>query len=110
MALLVELDGDQYLADVGFGDSFTAPLQLFHTSDQAQDGRIYRIQRDADTFTVMARNSAANDGMKPSFKFSAKPCYPSDFDEMCTYHQTSASPILRGKKSVRAQHRPGELH
>ncbi len=89
MALLVDLDGDRYLADVGFGDSFTAPLKLSDAGDQTRDHRIYRIQRDGDTFTVMAGSRAMNDVMKPSFKFSTESRRISDFDEMCVYHQTS---------------------
>ncbi|MFM0158632.1 arylamine N-acetyltransferase family protein [Paraburkholderia sediminicola] len=89
MALLVDFEGDRYLADVGFGDSFTAPLRLSDTGDQPQDRRVYRIQRDARTFTVMVGSGASNDAMKPSFKFSTKPRRLSDFNEMCTFHQTS---------------------
>lgn len=89
MALLVEIDGDRYLADVGFGDSFTTPLPLSDTGDQPQDGRVYRIYRDATTFTVMAGSGASNGAMKPSFRFSTKPRQLSDFNEMCTFHQTS---------------------
>lgn len=89
MALLVDVDGDRYLADVGFGDSFTAPLRLSDTGDQPQDGRVYRVQRDASTFTVMVGSGASNGSMKPSFKFSTKPRQLSDFNEMCAFHQTS---------------------
>jgi N-hydroxyarylamine O-acetyltransferase len=89
MALLVDIDEDRYLADVGFGDSFTTPLQLSDPGDQTQDRRVYRIQRDAHAFTVMAGSSARNDALKPSIKFSTKPHYLSDFNEMCAYHQTS---------------------
>ncbi|MGA7777625.1 MAG: arylamine N-acetyltransferase [Paraburkholderia sp.] len=89
MALVVDFDGDRYLADVGFGDSFTAPLRLSDTDDQLRDRRVYRVQRDASTFTVMVGSGASNDAMKPSFKFPTKPRQLSDFNEMCTFHQTS---------------------
>jgi N-hydroxyarylamine O-acetyltransferase len=89
MALLVNFDGDRYLADVGFGDSFTAPLRLSDTDDQPQDRRVYRVQRDAVTFTVMVGSGSSNGVMKPSFKFSTTPRRLSDFNEMCTFHQTS---------------------
>lgn len=89
MALLVDLDGDQYLADVGFGDSFTSPLLLSDTGDQPQDSRVYRVQRDASTFMVTAGSGAPTSAMKPSFKFSTTPRHLSDFNEMCTFHQTS---------------------
>jgi N-hydroxyarylamine O-acetyltransferase len=89
MALVVDIDEDQYLADVGFGDSFIAPLRLSETGDQTQGHRTYRIQRDANAFTVLAGCSVTNDSMKPSFKFSTKPRHLADFNEMCNYHQTS---------------------
>jgi N-hydroxyarylamine O-acetyltransferase len=89
MALLVDVDGDQYLADVGFGDSFTTPLRLSDTGDQPRDRRVYRIQRDTNTFTVSVGSGTATDAMKPSFKFSTKPHQLSEFNEMCTFHQIS---------------------
>jgi N-hydroxyarylamine O-acetyltransferase len=89
MALLVDFDGDQYLADVGFGDSFTTPLRLSDTGDQPRDRRVYRVQRDANTFTVSVGSGTSTDAMKPSFKFLTKPRQLSDFDEMCTFHETS---------------------
>ncbi|MEQ5841842.1 arylamine N-acetyltransferase [Paraburkholderia acidicola] len=89
MALLVEIDNERYLADVGFGDSFIGPLRLSDAGDQTQDRRIYRIQQDANMFTVMAESGVNNNVMKPSFRFSTQPRQLSDFDEMCTYHQTS---------------------
>jgi N-hydroxyarylamine O-acetyltransferase len=89
MALLVDFDGDQYLADVGFGDSFTTPLRLSDTGDQPRDRRVYRVQRDANTFTVSVGSGTSTDAMKPSFKFLTKPCQLSDFDEMCTFHETA---------------------
>ncbi|MFM0158665.1 arylamine N-acetyltransferase [Burkholderia sp. S171] len=89
MALLVRIGDDRYLADVGFGDSFSVPLLLSDTTDQTQGCRIYRLQRDANAYTVMAGSSARTDSIKPSFKFSTKPRHLSDFNEMCTYHQTS---------------------
>ena len=57
--------------------------------DQPQDHREYRIQRDATTFTVMAGSGASDGAMKLSFRFSTKPRHLSDFNEMCTFHQTA---------------------
>lgn len=93
MVILVDLDGNQYLADVGFGDSFTAPLRLSDASDQTQDGRAYRLQQVASAVTVMSGSSAPdgapNGAMKPLFKFSTTPRHLSDFNAMCTFHQSS---------------------
>ena len=43
LTLRVDLD-DPWLADVGFGDSFTGPLRLDEAGDQLREGRPYRLE------------------------------------------------------------------
>ena len=40
MALIIKLDGNSWLADVGFGDLFVKPLNIDNTAKQS-DGRNY---------------------------------------------------------------------
>ncbi|MGI4855807.1 MAG: arylamine N-acetyltransferase family protein [Janthinobacterium lividum] len=90
MALLVEVEDEQYLADVSFGDSFLQPLKIFDQGRQVEEGRrVYQLVRSEAGFTLLSGSSADSDSLKPSFTFSLEPRQLSDFEEMCVYHQTS---------------------
>ncbi|MGH8876187.1 MAG: arylamine N-acetyltransferase family protein, partial [Stackebrandtia sp.] len=55
IALLVHLEGERRLADVGIGDSFLEPLRLVE-GPQRQDGAEYRLEHlDTDTWRVHHR-------------------------------------------------------
>src|SRR5690349_12134838 len=58
LTLLVRTPADEtqsaaWLADVGFGDSFRAPLRFAEGAEQEQDGRAYRLDRDGERYTLM---------------------------------------------------------
>jgi len=102
MALLVDIDGDQYLADVGFGDSFTSPLRLSNSSKQDQIHGTYRVEGTSDRFTVFAGKTGDGE-LAPSLRFSWTQRTLADFDAMCQFHQTSTrSPFTRREICSRA--------
>lgn len=86
MALMVAL-GERWLVDVGFGDSFLAPLRLDEEDTQIQDNNSYRVVRE-DEVLVLTRQSG-DDAWKSQYRFTLKPHEFSDYAEMCSYHQTS---------------------
>src|SRR4051812_24986315 len=45
-----------WLADVGFGDSFRAPLRFVEGVEQEQDGRAHRLDRAGVYYTLMQRD------------------------------------------------------
>jgi N-hydroxyarylamine O-acetyltransferase len=85
LTLRVDLD-EQWVVDVGFGDSFLEPLRLEATVEQSQIGRIYRLTEIEGVFglEVMA---AAN--WKREYSFTLQPRQLSEFAAMCHYHQIS---------------------
>ncbi len=85
MALRVELEQD-WLADVGFGDSFVEPLRLEPGLKQEQFGRRYRLTA-ADGGLCFEANS--NEAWKKQYAFTLQPRELSEFAGMCHYHQTS---------------------
>ena len=85
MALMVTLE-DRWLADVGFGDSFTEPLLLDGQLEQLQPPDAFRIDRNGDYRIVMRREA---DQWKPNYRFTLQSYTYQDFAEMCRYHQTS---------------------
>jgi N-hydroxyarylamine O-acetyltransferase len=88
MAILVKLDEEEYLADVGFGDSFIEPLQFnldFVNEDEA--GFFQIVKEDESHFKLLR----SEDGVFfiPKYLFSKVKRVLSDYEEMCNYTQTS---------------------
>jgi N-hydroxyarylamine O-acetyltransferase len=86
LTLLVQLK-ERWLADVGFGDSFREPLRLDDPNEQLQDHGAYRLTRDGEQWTLLAR--VPNDEWRPQYTFTLRPHQLADFAGMCHYHQTS---------------------
>ena len=93
------LDGADWLADVGFGDSFRWPLLLRTDVEQdGADGHLYRLrQEDARhdvpdeqgtrAYWVVEQYAAGQ--WTPQYRFTLQPRALSDFTERCIYQQTS---------------------
>jgi N-hydroxyarylamine O-acetyltransferase len=76
-----------WLADVGFGDSFLAPLHFEEQAEQLDGLRAYRIERDGAYRWVWER---AYDGTwTRQYRFDLQPRQLSDFAAMCLWQQTS---------------------
>ncbi|MFC7421341.1 arylamine N-acetyltransferase [Iodobacter arcticus] len=84
LLLLVTLNDQQFIADVGFGDSFQTPL-AFHSLKN--ENTSYQIMQSDDFYTVMQKKS--NQEYKPQYQFTLNAYEISDFAEMCVYQQTS---------------------
>ena len=81
LVLLVHLEED-WLVDVGFGESFPEPLNL---TQGGADGD-YRLSRDGQYWLVQALKK---DYWQTQFRFTLEPHQFSEFQRMCVYHQTS---------------------
>ncbi len=89
MTLMVSLDEQPWLADVGFGDSFIEPLPLELNAEHRQRDCRYRIVPAADERFVLER-ARDQEQWEPQYRFSLKPYEYGDYAEMCSFHQTSA--------------------
>ncbi|HLX39780.1 MAG TPA: arylamine N-acetyltransferase [Ktedonobacteraceae bacterium] len=94
LTLLVHrLSGTNWLADVGFGDSFLHPLRFEAEVEQkGADGKEYRLQRKYDEHTqrdywIVQQLSDAT--WQPQYRFTVQPHTLADFTERCIYQQTS---------------------
>lgn len=81
LVLLVHLEED-WLVDVGFGESFPEPLNL--SQKGAHSG--YRLSRDGHYWLVQALKK---DHWQTQFRFTPEPHQFPEFQRMCVYHQTS---------------------
>lgn len=100
LTLLVhQVEGADWLADVGFGDSFRQPLRL--QADVAQDGadgRAYRlhemrerpddqdVRQPSTLWTVQQRGATQ---WESQYRFTLQPHDLADFNERCHFQQTS---------------------
>jgi N-hydroxyarylamine O-acetyltransferase len=80
LTLRVDLD-EPWIADVGFGDSFTEPLRLEETGDQLRGGKAYRLERSDGRVTLMQESS-------PQYAFTLTPRRMPEFQAMCDALQT----------------------
>jgi N-hydroxyarylamine O-acetyltransferase len=84
LALLVHLDED-WLADVGFGESFRQPLVMQASHVQAQKLGSYCLEQEGAYWILQTRE---DDKWRPMYRFTLQPRELSDFSGMCQYHQT----------------------
>lgn len=94
--LLHGLDGADWLADVGFGDSFRSPLRLEAELEQREsDGQVYRLTQEdgagaggADKNYWFMQRLGEHD-WEAQYRFTLQPYTLADFTERCQFHQTS---------------------
>jgi N-hydroxyarylamine O-acetyltransferase len=98
LTLRVDLDRP-WLADVGFGASFTRPLRLDEAGDQERDGKRYRLApADADGGRIVLHEDDA-----PQYAFALEPRRMEQFAEMCRRQQTNpGSHFLQAPMCTRA--------
>lgn len=92
LTLLVQIPGqpERWLADVGFGDSFTQPLHLDEQGEQIQGLRAYSLEKISEGH-VMWQKSYTGEWEKQYF-FDLQPHrFPEEYLAGCQYHQTSAN-------------------
>jgi len=87
MTLLVQLK-EPWVADVGFGDSFTEPKRLKMSYPQADHGKYYRFTRK-DGSILLSRRTKEHRIWELQYKFSLTPRRLEDFVPRCRWQQTS---------------------
>ncbi len=85
MLLKVELD-DPWLVDVGFGDSFIDPIIFREGGADQVDGHRYLVSPSGDEWQLLREDDR---GHVPLYRFRDVPRALGDYQEMCTFHQTS---------------------
>jgi N-hydroxyarylamine O-acetyltransferase len=77
----------QWLADVGWGDTFCDPLRLDTMGEQAEGLRAYRLDRDDQHWILLQRGY--NGLWERQYRFTLRPRQLDNFAAMSQYHQTS---------------------
>lgn len=87
LAIIVAIDDEEYLADVGFGEFAFAPLKLQLGALQHDERGVFMIEKhDGDYFRVNKKDGGA---FKPEYIFKNTERQFAAFREMCRYHQAS---------------------
>uniref|UniRef100_A0A8C5GED8 arylamine N-acetyltransferase n=2 Tax=Gouania willdenowi TaxID=441366 RepID=A0A8C5GED8_GOUWI len=90
LVLLLSLEGNQWLCDVGFGArGLLSPLLLDSEEPQNQGHRWYRIRRTTEFHFLEERGQGPDGDWVEMYKFTLEPRCLGDFTEMCQYHQSS---------------------
>jgi N-hydroxyarylamine O-acetyltransferase len=106
--LFVDVDGERYLADVGFGGNvLTAPLKLNSRAEQATPHEPFRLVEEEDGIVV--EEAKLNGAWTPLYAFDFSDTHPADY-EMGNWF-TSAHPgsiFVNGLLGARAE--PGRRY
>ncbi|CAB5084280.1 hypothetical protein D3OALGA1CA_433 [Olavius algarvensis associated proteobacterium Delta 3] len=97
MALNVHLEND-YLADVGNGQSFREPLPMGGGAGSTPESLTYRIEPHDNDLALYYRKP--DTAWRPRFLFSLIPRDRAEFSGMCRHHQTSPESIFTRHRIV----------
>jgi N-hydroxyarylamine O-acetyltransferase len=107
LALLVSLEGTDYLVDVGFGVFSFGPLQIGLDAEQRDPRGVFRIERHDEQYLVVKKFDGA--GFVPEYLFSQTPRELDEFQDMCHFHQTSPDSHFTQKRLCSMATRQGRV-
>lgn len=97
MALIVKIENDNYLVDVGFGEFSFYPIKIDMNKDVTDPRGIFRIETFNENYKVVKKiNSDGN--FIPEYIFSEKKRAMDEFYDRCNHHQTSAESHFMQKR------------
>lgn len=86
-AIIVTIGGEEYLADVGFGDFSAGPLRFVLDEEQADKNGTFIIRPFEQGYLEVAKRS--DEGWKSEYIFKDQPREFLEFAEMCDFQQYS---------------------
>lgn len=101
MLIRVDIDGEAFLADVGFGSlTLTAPVRLFSEAEQSTPHGLFRIVRKADDFDLQAFSESR---WETQYRFSLDRYFLQDYESLNWYRATHPeSNFVRNLMAARA--------
>lgn len=102
MLLMVKINGEAYIADVGFGGlTLTAPLKLIADLEQSTPHETFRLIKQGENYVLEAK---VREEWKPLYRFSLEEQLLPDFEVMsyylCHYHDSHFIKMLRAARSA----------
>jgi N-hydroxyarylamine O-acetyltransferase len=96
MAIIVRIDGKEYLTDVGFGEFTFEPLRVETNLLQTDERGLFVIENYDETYLIVRK--LGESGKEDQYLFSLAERRIEDFAGMCNYHQTSPKSHFTQKK------------
>lgn len=87
MAIIVSMNGNEYLSDVGFGEFTFAPLLISAGVKQIDERGEFVIEKYDEEHLIVRKKK--EDSFEDQYLFSLMGRSPHEFEGMCRYHQTS---------------------
>jgi N-hydroxyarylamine O-acetyltransferase len=92
-------DPARWLVDVGWGDTFTHPLNLDNRDWQEDGLRAYRLEPFRDGYQLWQLGFNGEEERQYYFDLSAHR-FPEDYEPTCHYHQTSPESTFTRKRII----------
>jgi N-hydroxyarylamine O-acetyltransferase len=99
MAILVKIQTELYLCDVGFGNGIIYPAKLVPDMLQMDHTHYVQITQDVDD-NLFLKKSKDGSTFETLYQFEPKMREPIEFIDMCDYHQTNPQSFFVGKKII----------
>lgn len=90
LALVVTINGDHYLTDVGFGEFSIYPIKIVLNSNNIDPAGIFRIETFNENYQSVKKKKQDGEFV-PEYIFSETQREIEDFYPMCNYHQTNSA-------------------
>jgi N-hydroxyarylamine O-acetyltransferase len=95
-AILTNVDGADFLVDVGFGDFTAAPLKFVLDAEQPDENGVFLLRKFDGEYFEVVKKDGENWNSEYIFKTQARDL--AEFTGMCNFHQTSPeSHFTQGK-------------
>lgn len=96
-AILITIDNDTFLVDVGFGDFTQIPLNINITENQSDGNKEFNIQQSKNSFVVCEVNSQQT---KPLYRFQQISRNLEDFEKRNQFHQQNPNSHFHKKRLI----------
>lgn len=108
MIVLVELNNEKWLVDVGFGNLFVEPKKLVLNVPQLDYNYYYKFETDPDDNWIL-KKSRDNSTYNTIYMFDLKPHELIEFLPMCNFHQESEKSMFTQNKLITQLFRNGRI-
>lgn len=98
MAIVVKINADEYLTDVGFGEFTFGPLVLKEGLVQCDERGVFQVDRIEDEYLRVSKIEERQ--TLPEYIFKNVKRTFDEFRPMCLYHQTSSASHFTHKKII----------
>lgn len=109
VCLNVKCEGQDWLVDVGFGNSFQRPLRIGFEGEQKDEAGSHKLTSVEEGWLLSSR--IYSDSFDPEYRFDLLPRHLNEFKERCAWTQSdqtsgftrniiASMPNLRGRRTV----------